>query len=143
MRCKVYKFCSKRKLLEHLIWGNQRYHFRHFTQKPTKNTSYSISQSKYVTISCDLFTFSCLHQKFVKNANWLFVVYSLLLAQRVFNHLSVSACIFDFIIHIFCVSGINCTLEEWRNFLTQTLTGALAAPKHLFPSVKVLKDNRI
>ena len=31
--------------------------------------------------------------------------------------------------------GINCTLEEWRKFLTQTLTGALAAPKHLFPSV--------
>ena len=45
--------------------------------------------------------------------------------------------------HIFdylnsCLSilvGINSTLEDWRTFLTQTLTGALAAPHDLFRKV--------
>ena len=31
--------------------------------------------------------------------------------------------------------GINSTLEDWRTFLTQTLTGALAAPHDLFRKV--------
>lgn len=33
-------------------------------------------------------------------------------------------------------AGINSTLEDWRTFLTQTLTGALAAPHDLFRKVK-------
>lgn len=34
-------------------------------------------------------------------------------------------------------AGINSTLEDWRTFLTQTLTGALAAPHDLFRKVKL------
>ena len=45
-------------------------------------------------------------------------------------HLTVNNLLFCFII-----LGINSTLEDWRTFLTQTLTGALAAPHDLFRKV--------
>lgn len=38
-------------------------------------------------------------------------------------------------------AGINSTLEDWRTFLTQTLTGALAAPHDLFRKVKTDLNN--
>ena len=42
---------------------------------------------------------------------------------------------FETVFNEFVILGINSTLEDWRTFLTQTLTGALAAPHDLFRKV--------
>ena len=57
-----------------------------------------------------------------------------------FFHISFHSADFDvYVTSIYDVillsTGINSTLEDWRTFLTQTLTGALAAPHDLFRKV--------
>ena len=43
----------------------------------------------------------------------------------------------DYIVYwLFCSVGVGSSLEAWRTFLTQTLTGALAAPQDLFKKVE-------
>ena len=36
------------------------------------------------------------------------------------------------------LTGISSTLEDWKIFLTKTLTGALAAPMDLFREVSII-----